>query len=143
MQKKLESDSRDSGKKDYAVGKGKPPKNRQFGQPEGNKGGRGFWKREDTPRFKLERMITMGDAELQGIIDDPDSPTFEKAMADILLQAKNDMDKDGVKRPAQMRFKAISDMIDQIYGKPAQTTVNVDAGDHEEAKAFIRGVFIP
>lgn len=143
MQKKLESNSRNSGKKDYAIGKGKPPKNRQFGQPEGNKGGRGFWKREDTPRFKLERMITMGDAELQEIIDDPDAPTFEKAMADILLQAKNDMDKDGVKRPAQMRFKAISDMIDQIYGKPAQTTVNVDAGDHEEAKAFIRGVFIP
>ena len=85
----------------------------------------------------------MGDAELQGIIDDPDAPTFEKAMADIIIQAKSDCDKEGVKRPAQMRFMAISDMIDQIYGKPAQTTVNVDAGDHEEAKAFIRGVFIP
>lgn len=143
MRKELENDSRNSGKKDYVVGKGKPPKNRQFGQPEGNKGGNGFWKREATPRFKLERMITMGDSELESIINDPDAPTFEKAMADILLQAKNDMDKDGVKRPAQMRFKAISDMIDQIYGKPAQTTVNVDAGDHEEAKAFIRGVFIP
>ena len=137
------NDSQNSGKKDYAVGKGKPPKNRQFGQPEGNKRGSGFWNKEATPRYKLERMITMCDAELQEIIDDPDAPTFEKAMADILLQAKNDMDKDGVKRPAQMRFKAISDMIDQIYGKPAQTTVNVDAGDHEEAKAFIRGVFIP
>lgn len=137
------SDSQNSGKKDYAVGKGKPPKNRQFGQPDGNKRGNGYWKKEDTPRFKLERMITMGDAELQGIIDDPDAPTFEKAMADIIIQAKSDCDKEGVKRPAQMRFKAISDMIDQIYGKPAQTTVNVDAGDHDEAKAFIRGVFIP
>jgi hypothetical protein len=136
-------DSQDSGKKDYVVGKGKPPKNRQFGQPGGNKRGSGFWNKENTPRFKLERMITMSDAELQEIIDDPDAPTFEKAMADIIIQAKSDCDKDGVKRPAQMRFKAISDMIDQIYGKPAQTTVNVDAGDHEKAKAFIRGVFIP
>lgn len=85
----------------------------------------------------------MGDSELEAIINDPDAPTFEKAMADIIIQAKSDCDKEGVKRPAQMRFKAISDMIDQIYGKPAQTTVNVDAGDHEEAKAFIRGVFIP
>lgn len=137
------SDSQNSGKKDYVVGKGKPPKNRQFGQPEGNKRGRGFWDKEATPRYKLERMITMGDSELEAIINDPDAPTFEKAMADIIIQAKSDCDKEGVKRPAQMRFKAISDMIDQIYGKPAQTTVNVDAGDHEEAKAFIRGVFIP
>jgi hypothetical protein len=136
-------DSQDSGKKDYVVGKGKPPKNRQFGQPDGNQRGNGYWKKEDTPRFKLERMITMGDSELEAIISDPDAPTFEKAMADIIIQAKSDCDKEGVKRPAQMRFKAISDMIDQIYGKPAQTTVNVDAGDHEEAKAFIRGVFIP
>ena len=137
------SDTQDSGKRDYVVGKGKPPKNRQFGQPDGNKRGNGFWKKEATPRFKLERMITMSDSELESIINDPDAPTFEKAMADIIIQAKSDCDKEGVKRPAQMRFKAISDMIDQIYGKPAQTTVNVDAGDHEEAKAFIRGVFIP
>lgn len=142
MQKKLENIPAKQGK-DYEVGKGKPPKNRQFGQPNGNPRHNGAWSKEATPRFKLERMITMSDAELQEIIDNPDAPTFEKAMADILLQAKNDMDKDGVKRPAQMRFKAISDMIDQIYGKPAQTTVNVDAGEHEEAKAFIRGVFIP
>lgn len=142
MRKELDNIPAKQGK-DYEVGKGKPPKNRQFGQPEGNPRHNGAWKKEATPRFKLERMITMCDAELQGIIDDPDAPTFEKAMADIIMQAKSDCDKEGVKRPAQMRFKAISDMIDQIYGKPAQTTVNVDAGDHEEAKAFIRGVFIP
>lgn len=142
MRKELENIPAKQGK-DYEVGKGKPPKNRQFGQPEGNPRNNGAWKKEATPRYKLERMITMSDAELQEIIDNPDAPTFEKAMADIIIQAKSDCDKEGVKRPAQMRFRAISDMIDQIYGKPAQTTVNVDAGDHEEAKAFIRGVFIP
>lgn len=142
MRKELENIPAKQGK-DYEVGKGKPPKNRQFGQPEGNPRNNGSWKKEDTPRYKLERMITMGDAELEAIISDPDAPTFEKAMADIIIQAKSDCDKEGVKRPAQMRFKAISDMIDQIYGKPAQTTVNVDVEDKEEKKAFIRGVFIP
>lgn len=141
MQKKLENTTT---KQVKTLKNGNPiNKAAQFGQPNGNPRHNGAWSKEATPRFKLERMITMSDAELQEIIDNPDAPTFEKAMADILLQAKNDMDKDGVKRPAQMRFKAISDMIDQIYGKPAQTTVNVDAGEHEEAKAFIRGVFIP
>ena len=136
------NESQNFGKNDYEVGKGKPPKNHQFGEPNGNKRGKGYWKKEDTPRYKLERMITMGDAELKEIIDDPYAPTFEKAMADILIQAKNDIDKEGVKRPAQMRFKAISDMIDQVYGKPAQTTVNVDVDD-ERKDAFIKGVFIP
>ena len=138
----VKNDTQNFGKKDYEFGKGKPPKNRQFGKPNGNKRGKGYWKKEDTPRYKLERMITMGDVELQEIIDDPDAPTFEKAMADILLQAKNDIDKEGVKRPAQMRFKAISDMIDQVYGKPAQTTVNVEV-DEDKKDAFIKGVFIP
>lgn len=142
MRKKLENIPAKQGK-DYEVGKGKPPKNRQFGQPEGNPRNNGSWKKEDTPRYKLERMITMDDIELESIINDPHAPTFEKAMADIIIQAKSDCDKEGVKRPAQMRFKAISDMIDQIYGKPAQTTVNVDVEDKEEKKAFIRGVFIP
>lgn len=141
MQKKLENTTT---KQVKTLKNGNPiNKAAQFGQPNGNPRHNGAWSKEATPRFKLERMITMGDAELQEIIDDPDAPTFEKAMADIIIQAKSDCDKEGVKRPAQMRFKAISDMIDQIYGKPAQTTVNVDAGDHEEAKAFIRGVFIP
>lgn len=141
MQKKLENTTT---KQVKTLKNGNPiNKAAQFGQPNGNPRHNGAWSKEATPRFKLERMITMGDAELQEIIDNPDAPTFEKAMADIIIQAKSDCDKEGVKRPAQMRFKAISDMIDQIYGKPAQTTVNVDAGDHEEAKAFIRGVFIP
>lgn len=97
-----------------------PPKAKQFGQPGGNPQGRGFWKREATPRFKLERMITLSAAELQTIKDDANAPAFEQAMADIILQAKTDQDKDGTPRPAAMRFNAIGDMIDQIYGKPKQ-----------------------
>lgn len=142
MRKELKKTPREQGTKDYEVGNKKPPKNRQFGQPEGNPRHNGAWKKEDTPRFKLERMITMGDAELQEIIDDQNAPTFEKAMADIIIQTKNDIDKEGVKRPAQMRFRAISDMIDQIYGKPAQPTVNVEV-EEDKKDAFIKGVFIP
>ena len=43
--------------KDYQVGYKKPPKNRQFGKPGGNKRGNGFWDINDTPRAKLEQMM--------------------------------------------------------------------------------------
>ena len=34
-----------------------PPKERQFGQPNGNKRHSGAWKKEDTARYKLEQMM--------------------------------------------------------------------------------------
>lgn len=117
------------------VGYKKPPVERQFGQPNGNPSGRGFWKREATPRFKLERMITLSSDELQTIKDNPNAPAFEQAMADIILQAKTDQDKDGNPRPAVMRFGALGDMIDQVYGKPKQV-------QETKLEALITGVDI-
>ena len=52
----------------YEVGYKKPPKNRQFGQPEGNKSSRGAWKKEDTPRYKLEQMMKLDEDELLNFI---------------------------------------------------------------------------
>ena len=40
-------------KKDYVVGRGKPPLNRRFGQPEGNiPNNRGRWKPEDSISYQ-------------------------------------------------------------------------------------------
>lgn len=128
----------------YEVGNKKPPKNRQFGQPEGNPRHNGSWKKEDTPRYKLERMITLSSEELQAICDNPEAPAFEQAMASIIIQAKTDTDGDGTPRPASMRFQAIEKMINQVYGQPAQTTVNLNSDmDEKEKSGFIKGVFIP
>ena len=139
---KNKQDSQNSGSKarDYEVGDCKPPKNRQFGQPEGNKRGRGFWKKEDTARFKLEKMITLSDAELKAIIDG-DNPEFEKSIADIILSIRIDTDKDGNKIPAHQRFKAVEGLINQVYGTPVQKEITKESDDRDDA--FIKGYVCP
>lgn len=83
-----------------------PPKANQFGQPNGNPQGRGFWKKEDTPRFKLEQMLKLGKNELEAIVNDDDAPLFERRLARSLL-TEND-------------FKTTEAMINQVYGAPKQ-----------------------
>lgn len=92
--------------KDYEVGYGKPPKNRQFGQPGGNKRREGFWDISATPRFKLEQMMKLGKDDLEAILNDNDAPLFERRLARSLL-TEND-------------FKTTEAMINQIYGAPKQ-----------------------
>lgn len=98
----------------------------QFGQPNGNPRHNGAWKKEDTVRYKLEKMITMSGVELQSIVDAKDSPEFEKAVADIILSVRSDTDKDGNKIPANQRFKTIEGVINQVYGTPKQTVETKD-----------------
>ena len=89
-----------------------PPKERQFGQPNGNKQGRGFWKKEDTARYKLEQMIKLSEREIRDIIDDPDAPLFERRLARSLLK--------------ENEFKTSEAMMNQVYGAPKQD-VHVDS----------------
>ena len=88
------------------VGYKNPPKETRFGQPNGNPQGRGFWRREDTPRYKLEQMLKLGKTELEAVLNDDDAPLFERRLARSLL-AEND-------------FKTTEAMINQIYGAPKQ-----------------------
>lgn len=122
-----------------------PPKDRRFGQPNGNPRHNGAWKKEDTPRYKLERLMTMTRDELAEIIRNDNAPEFERGMADIIIQVRcGDVDKDGIDRPAAQRFQAIEKMINQVYGQPAQTNVNLNAeADEKEKAGFIKGFFIP
>ena len=83
-----------------------PPKNRQFGQPNGNPRHNGAWKKEDSPRFKLEQMMKLGKNDLEAILNDDDAPLFERRLARSLL-TEND-------------FKTTEAMINQIYGAPKQ-----------------------
>lgn len=83
-----------------------PPKERQFGQPNGNKQGRGFWRREDTARYKLEQMMKLNEDELRKIVDAKDAPLFERRIAKSLL--------------TENEFKTTEAMINQVYGMPKQ-----------------------
>lgn len=83
-----------------------PPADKQFGKPNGNKQGRGFWKKEDTARFKLEQMMKMTEYQLKELITSPDASLFERRIARSLVN-END-------------WKITESMINQVYGWPKQ-----------------------
>lgn len=83
-----------------------PPKERQFGQPNGNPRNPGGWKREDTARFKLEQMLKLRREELIAISNDPKASMFEKKLAYLLLQEPD--------------WKVVEGMLNQVYGQPKQ-----------------------
>lgn len=83
-------------------------KERQFGQPNGNKQGKGFWKKEQTPRYKLEQMLSMNECEILEIVNNETKPLFDRKIAKSLLDEKN--------------LKGLESMINQVYGPPAQKT---------------------
>lgn len=87
------------------------PVDKQFGKPNGNPQGRGFWRREDTPRYKLERMIKMTEAELRGIADDTEVPFFERKLAVCIARAQWD---------------TLQGMINQVYGSPKQQVEQIN-----------------
>lgn len=122
-----------------------PPKERRFGEKNGNPRHNGAWKKEDCARFKLEKMMKLTSDELRAVLADEDAPEFERAIADIIIAVRKDTNDAGTPIPAHQRFQALEKMINQVYGSPAQTQVTVDAGSMEEKEksGFIKGVFIP
>ena len=95
-----------------------PPVDKQFGKPNGNPRGHGFFKKEDTARYKLERMIEMDDSQLTTILTDENASRFERDFAKVLLDQP--LDKDG-NYDALSKWKIVADMINQVYGYPKQT----------------------
>lgn len=66
----------------------------------------GAWKKEDTPRFKLEQMMKLGSADLQDVVDNPQSPVFETKLAQAILDGQ---------------WREIKEMIEQVYGKAKES----------------------
>lgn len=71
----------------------------------------GAWKKEDTARFKLEKMVTLPDTALREILVDGEAPRFERDIARILLD--HDM------KP-QEKWRVLEGMMNQVYGLPKQ-----------------------
>lgn len=91
-----------------------PPKEHQFGQPNGNPRHNGAWKKEDTARYKLEQMIKLEQDEILKIVNDKHAPLFERRIARSLLKENN--------------WLVTEKMINQVYGMPKQeiTQTNVE-----------------
>lgn len=96
----------------YEVGHKKPPRNRQFGQPEGNPRGKGFWKKEDTLRYKLQQVAKMSADELQALINNPDTGEFEKNAARTILEM--------VALEPNKRWQILEGLTNQDSGYPKQ-----------------------
>ena len=71
----------------------------------------GAWKKESTPRFKLEKMMELSEAELRTIADDAMSPLFERKLAIAICKGE---------------WKGIESMINQVYGYPKQSVEQVN-----------------
>lgn len=100
---------------DYEVGDRKPPKERQFGQPNGNPRHNGAWKKEDTLRYKWEQMLKLDDAELETVLANPKASRVEHMTAEILL--------DKTMKPAE-KMSILATLSNQIYGMPKQVNEN-------------------
>ena len=78
----------------------------RFGGPRGNR-----CRREDTPRYKLERLITLTEAEIQAIIDDTTAPLFDRQIGNALMHAD---------------WNTLERTINQVYGPPVQRIEQTD-----------------
>lgn len=65
----------------------------------------GAWKKEETPRYKLEQMMKLSADELGEIVKDKATPLFDIKLATAI--------RDG-------DWKILDGMINQVYGSPKQ-----------------------
>lgn len=97
---------------EYEVGNKKPPKWRQFGQPEGNPRHNGAWKKEDTLRYKLQQIAKMSMEELTEVVNSSDVGEFERQAAQTILQLSSlDLEK---------KWKILEGLTNQDSGYPKQ-----------------------
>lgn len=88
----------------------------QFGQPNGNPRHNGAWKKEDTLRYKWERILEMADDELHEVLKDPKCGRVEKMTAEVLLD--NEM-------KSTEKIAVLDKLATQIYGQPKQKIESV------------------
>ena len=74
----------------------------------------GAWKKESTPRFKLEQMMKLAEPELRKIAEDKDAPLFERKLATAI---------------AKGQWREIKEMIQEVYGKPKENVDVTSNGD--------------
>lgn len=99
------------GKVKSEVGYKKPPKEHQFGASQANPRHNGAWRKEDTPRYKLEQMMKLSEKELRAIADDESAPYFERKIARCINKGD---------------WKVVESMINQVYGQPKQSVETID-----------------
>ncbi|HET6747052.1 MAG TPA: hypothetical protein VFH06_03040 [Candidatus Saccharimonadales bacterium] len=85
----------------------------------------GSWKREDTARYKLEKMMQLTDPELEEVVKDPATPTFERKLAEAIQKSE---------------WKELDQMMNQVYGRKTDVDLNVQG---EGGPPLIKGFVLP
>lgn len=80
----------------------------------------GGWRKQDTPRYKLEQMMKLSEPDLRKVAEDKDAPLFERKLATAI---------------AKGQWREIKEMIQEVYGKPKES-VDVTTGG-EPIKALV------
>lgn len=111
---------------EYKVGPGHPPLETRFGGPRSNPRHNGSWKKEDTARYKLEKMMSLTEEELRTIVKDESAPYFERKLAGCINNGK---------------WKEIEGMMNQVYGAPVAKTITKETDENDSA--FIKGYLYP
>ena len=100
--------------KDAGVDFGSMPENRH----------NGAWKKEDTPRYKLEQMMKLPEPDLRSIAEDKDAPLFERKLATAI---------------AKGQWREIKEMIQEVYGKPKESVDLTTGGEPMRALVEFKG----
>lgn len=121
-----------------------PPKHTQFGQPGGNPRHNGAWKKENTPRGKLEKLlneVTVG--EFMEQIQSNDDTNVDMTLGDMLMSArvnraiKRDPDSPG---KIEVDEKSLDSLLYFVYGSKSENDMKLSDGD---GKPLIKGFVIP
>lgn len=75
----------------------------------------GAWKKEDTLRFKWEKMLTMDEAELSAVLNDPKASKVERTTAEVLLD---------IDMKSSDKLSMLTQLANQVYGLPKQINEN-------------------
>lgn len=63
-----------------------PPKERRFGEKNGNPRHNGAWKKEESARGKFEMWIKMTEEELTGLLEKENIASFDESTINLILQ---------------------------------------------------------
>lgn len=88
-----------------------PPVDKQFGKKNGNPRHNGAWKKENTLRYKWEKILEMDEPELKEVLRDPKCGRVEQMTAEVLL--------DRQMKPTE-KIAVLDKLATQVYGQPKQ-----------------------
>lgn len=85
----------------------------------------GSWKKEDTARYKLEQMMTLTNDKLSSLIENDNTPLFERKLAQAIVDGS---------------WPVLRDMMNEVYGKPKES---IELSSQTQDPFIIRGFVLP